>query len=191
MFKKFPETPPPDHPSLPAQADVKRCAGDCGMELPKTASYFDRDNQTTDGFKKICKQCRSEQRRKKEDVDVAEAVKKIDRASLILLEKSARSGSDVPHMAELYQRLMEVFNGPSGFSQHFMAQYLAAEAGGSTRQKMLDAMIRMSQKVSESGAAQKSLEDLTDEDLANVAREQLIRLGTVIEEGGERHAEAG
>lgn len=189
-WKKFPETPPPDHPSLPAQDTVKVCqrsSGGCGQELPKSPDYFDRDNSRPDGLKSICKSCRAEQRKKREDEALAEKLKSLERTALLTMEQMVSKGSSVPHMAEVFQRLMESFNGVDGFAQHYMAQYLSAQPGSAIRQKMLDTMIRLNQKVSESGAAQKSLEDLTDEDLERIHKERLLRLvGIEGEEGGER-----
>jgi hypothetical protein len=46
-----------------------------------------------------------------------------------------------------------------------MAQYLASVPGSSTRQKMLDMVVKLAVKTSESGAAQIPIEMLSDEDL--------------------------
>ena len=69
-----------------------------------------------------------------------------------------------------------MFGGPGGFAQHFMANFLSTSLGSSTRQRMLDTILRLNVKVSESGAAQKSLEEITDEDLDREIEETARKL---------------
>ena len=68
-------------------------------------------------------------------------------------------------MAETFQKIMEAFGGPGGFSQQVMSTFYKAAPGSLQRQRILEAVLRLNIKVSESGAAQKSLEELTNEEL--------------------------
>jgi len=60
---------------------------------------------------------------------------------------------------------MEVFGGPMGFAQHFLANYLSTKPGSAARGKQISTIISLGVKVSESGAAEKSLDGITDEEL--------------------------
>ena len=161
-------------PSTPA--GVKTCSGSCGLDLPATVDYFDRDESKPDGMRQICKSCRAETRMVSERKQVDERIRKIDDASLKLLDQIAKSGSNVPHCAELYQRIVEVFEGAGGFAMHFMAQYLSCRPGSAQRTKMLETVLRLSMKVSDSGAAQVPVELMNDEDLQFTLDQQAKRI---------------
>jgi hypothetical protein len=145
-------------------ADQMLCTG-CNQWLPRSPEYFDRDNAREGGLRPICKQCRSKDRELRRMRDLETQVKHLDERALSLLDAVTRTGSDVPHVAEVFQRIVEVFEGAGGFAQHFMAQYLASVPGSSTRQKMLDMVVKLAIKTSDSGAAQIPIEMLSDEDL--------------------------
>ena len=76
-----------------------------------------------------------------------------------------KGGSDVPHMGETFQRIMEAFGGPGGLAQQIAGTFYRAAPGSQQRQRILEAVLRLNIKVSESGAAQKSFEELTNEEL--------------------------
>jgi len=153
--------------------------GPCGQDYPSTSDYFDRDSSKEDGLRSVCKLCRADEYDQRQKMALDERIKMIDEASLRLIDKLARSGSDVPHMAELYQRIMEAFDGVGGYAAHFMAQYLSAAPGSSIREKMLNHIMKLGIKVSESGHAQIPVELMTDEDLqielSKQARQYLVR----------------
>ena len=151
-------------PARPDSAMVKPCMT-CGIEYPKTASFYHSDKQAKDGFKATCIECRRKQRKRRNADRVAKKVEQIDNLSLGMIDSLMQTGSDVPHVAEVFQRVMEAFNGAGGFAQHFMAQYLSAKPGSAIRQRMLDSVIRLATKVSDTGAAQIPVDMLTDEDL--------------------------
>lgn len=144
---------------------TKMCAGECGQDLPATSDYFDRDGDKPDGLKNVCKACRALTHSRNEMKRIDDRIKKLDEGSMNLLEALTRTGSEIPHISELYQRLMEVFEGAGGFAAHFMAQYLMAKPGSAVRQKMLETVIRLGTKVTEAGSAQLPVDAMRDEDL--------------------------
>lgn len=168
---------PPEVEGLMAMSDTKICSGPCRSELPLSAMHFDRDNAAADGFKDICKVCRSEQRREKENVSIARRVKKLDRATAKVLDIAAQGhGSRIPHVAELFEAMIAAYGGVQTLAQHFVANHLAAKPGGSIRQKGLETVIRLAIKTSETGAARKPLEVLSDEELNALVDEQAKRM---------------
>lgn len=169
-------------PKMPS--GIKTCYR-CGEDLPATIQYFDQDMSKPDGMRTTCKQCRMEAKDETRKSQRDNRLKMMDDAAFKLLENVARGGSDVPHIAETYQRLMDVFDGAGGFAAHFMAQYLEATPGSTTRTKMLELVMRIGFKVSESGAAQIPLELMSDQDLQNKLDQQARRMFR-IEDGSGR-----
>ena len=153
----------------------KQC-NNCGVSYPLGEEYWHKDGHQPDGYRKVCKMCRIEDKKEKENELIDARIVALEKSGIDLLGNLTKGGSDIPHMAETFQRLIEVFGGPGGFAQHFMANFLSTSLGSSTRQRMLDTILRLNVKVSESGAAQKSLEEITDEDLDREIEETARRL---------------
>lgn len=145
---------------------TKVCTGPCGEELPATSDYFDRDATKDDGLRQVCKACRAQERQLESFKAIDARVRKLDAHSLDVLDTLARAGAEIPHIAEIYQRVMEAFEGAGGFAAHLMGQYLMAKPGSSARTKILEMMVRLAVKVSETGAAQLPVDLMADEDLA-------------------------
>jgi hypothetical protein len=143
----------------------KKACTNCRVEYPVTKEFWHRDNSASDGFRSTCKMCRAEDVEKKRKSKLDDRVTKIEDAGIDLLDQMSKGGSSVPHMAETFQRIMEAFGGPGGFSQQVMSTFYKAAPGSLQRQRILEAVLRLNIKVSESGAAQKSLEELTNEEL--------------------------
>lgn len=157
--------------------DETKLCSTCQMNLPRTASYYDRDNHSPDGYRAMCKQCRAEKSREDELREISERVERLDEATARVLDVILSDNyTPLPHVGEVYQSLIGVFGGAQGYAQHFMANYLMAKPGSSTRQKQLDTILRMSMKATELGAAKKPLEMMSEEELEKLAKEQIKRL---------------
>ena len=155
---------------------VERTCDTCSMPLPLNANYYDRDNADEQGFKRVCKACRSKQKQDTDDRVIDERLKRFDAVSIRLLETALDSGSMVPHHAEIFQELVRIFGGVSGYAGHFMSHFLATQIGSGQRTKMFALMQKMSEKVTESGVATVPLEMLSDEDLDRMHKQQLMNL---------------
>ena len=90
---------------------------------------------------------------------------KVRKSTLPLLEKISEKGSHVPHVAEIFEKLMSLCGGSTGFAKEVILHLHSAPAGGMVKQRALDSIIKLAEKVSDSGAAQKSLDQYSDEDL--------------------------
>jgi hypothetical protein len=171
MPKSEPE-PTPEHlkPGFVPEGMVE-CSGSCGMELPETAGYFDRDNERPSGFKSICKQCRSEDRAVKQEESerhqLIQAVNRLDEIALEIL--SGDYGGSVfgaiPHEATLYEEAISIFGGPKGMARHLMANYLSAKPGSQIRVKILDRVYGQAKTLSESGVAELPLDRMNEDAL--------------------------
>jgi|TARA_R100000458_G_scaffold59277_1_gene69371 hypothetical protein len=109
--------------------------------------------------------CRSEEVEKNRKEKVSKAIDKVEDEGVDILDTLIKGGSDVPHMGETFQRIMEAFGGPGGLAQQIAATFYRSAPGSQQRQRILESILRLNIKVSESGAAQKSFEELTNEEL--------------------------
>lgn len=141
----------------------ERVCENCHVTFPLTQEFWHRSNSSGDGYRKTCKMCRAEDLEGKRKDEMDERLQKVEEGGFDLLEQMAKGGSEVPHMAETFQRLMEVFGGPGGFAQHYMATFLKGTP--SQKKDMMLGMMRLNVSISESGAANRSLEEITEEEL--------------------------
>jgi len=137
----------------------------CSVEYPLNKDFWHRDNHSADGFRTTCKMCRSEEVASKRKEKVTKAADKIEDEGIDILDTLVKGGSDVPHMGETFQRIMEAFGGPGGLAQQIASTFYRAPSGSQQRQRILESILRLNIKVSESGAAQKSFDELTNEEL--------------------------
>ncbi len=145
-------------------ADKKTCTK-CQIDYPLNKDFWHRDNHASDGFRSTCKMCRAEELESKRKEKASETIERIEGEGVDLLDTMIKGGSDVPHMGETFQRIMEAFGGPGGLAQQIAGTFYRAAPGSQQRQRILEAVLRLNIKVSESGAAQKSFEELTNEEL--------------------------
>jgi len=109
--------------------------------------------------------CRSEELEGNRKQKASTAIDQIEDEGIDLIGQLVKGGSDVPHMGETFQRIMEAFGGPGGLAQQVVATYYRSAPGSQQRQRIIESVLRLNIKVSESGAAQKSFEELTNEEL--------------------------
>lgn len=172
-------------PSPRLQDKTRVCTGPCGLRLPTSADYFDVDRHREDGLKTICKQCRANARKVDHDAEIIERVKSLDKGAIRLIDALTKVGASIPHMTELYQRLMDAFDGAGGFASHFMGQYLMAAPGSNTRTKMLETVLRLGIRVSEDGGAAKPINLMEDEELHIVFEQGAKNLLRLTHDDGE------
>lgn len=172
------------------QIPFKDCAG-CGQVYPLSRLYWHADSNTDTGFHSHCKSCRLG-KKAKEQIDLAEQalaekVKEAQATSLAILDvmQVPKNYSRVPHMAELYERMIEVFGGPQGIAQHYLLTFLAAKPGSSIRQKIMQSMMNLSVMVSQDGKARVPLELMSEEDVDRAIEEkakQVLKIAVVDEQ---------
>lgn len=127
---------------------------------------FHRDDSSSDGWRSTCRQCRKDSVK---DHEFDERIAQLEIEALddleVTLQRMGKAGSPIPHVAELYQRIIEVFGGPVGFAKQVAATYFSAKPGSTVRQKLLDQIMRTGYKVSEMGMINRDLEHMSTEDL--------------------------
>jgi len=144
----------------------------CEKSLPQTADWFHRDSSTPSGFREVCKTCRKQKEDIARDKAIVQKVRELDLKTLeILSSPHSPKQTRIPHQAEMYEKLMIGFGGPEGFTQHFIANFLASKPGTAIREKMLRAILNLSKDVTQVGATSKDLKALSDDELEKEVEE--------------------
>lgn len=152
---------------VPAMAELKRCEGVCGRicEMTDAAQFFDVDQRNKDGFKMLCKACRSEQGVLQESAAAMKQLEHIDKAILRRLANARPGGPNVPHSADLLERIYTIIGGANGMATLLMKTFLQAAPGSPTQQKILAQIMALTHQNTEVGGAKKPVDMLTDEEL--------------------------
>ena len=144
--------------------DQKEC-NRCRVMYPLSKEFWHRNNHSNDGFRNTCRMCRAEEVEQKRREKIDDRIQSVENDGVELLDKLAHGGSEVPHIAETFQRIMEAFGGPGGFAPQLIATYYRAAPGSQLRQRIMSDIMRLNVKVSDSGAAKRSLDEITTEEL--------------------------
>jgi hypothetical protein len=149
--------------------DERLCAK-CGNSYPLDKQHFGWKIRDGKGyFTQDCLACRtqkrlasSERRKAKRDA----GLRKIEEAGVELFcGTAARGGSNIPHSAEVIERVFQYFGGVAGFSAVVVKQYWDSPAGGTARNRLIETLCRLVTKNVESGGAKKPLSLWTEEEL--------------------------
>ena len=133
--------------------------------LRKPLHEFHKDEQKPDGHRDTCKACRAEMNatRKKQKLD--QRLAELEEENLATLDEVSKGGSYDPHINEMFEALMRPFGGVNGFAKQTWATYIACEPGSQKRVKMIEMMVRLSDRVTQHGLAEKQLDLMESRDL--------------------------
>ena len=94
------------------------------------------------------------------------ALDKVEAAGVdVFTNVIANGGSNIPHTAELVERVFQYFGGVGGFSAVLVKQYWDAQPGGSARNRLIETMCRLVTKNVDSGGAKKPLQLWSEDEL--------------------------
>lgn len=148
----------------------ERLCSKCGNSYPLDKQHFGWKARDGKGyFTQDCLACRkqgrlasNERRRAKRD----KALRKIEEAGVELFCGTAViGGSNIPHSAEVIERVFQYFGGVAGFSAVVVKQYWDSPAGGTARNRLIETLCRLVTKNVDSGGAKKPLSLWTEEEL--------------------------
>ena len=142
----------------------------CGQEKPLNKANFRWRVQDGHGyFTGECKPCISKAKavsRERAADKRRQALQRIEEFGVDAFVKSTlRGGSNIPHTAELVERVFQYFGGVGGFSAVLVKQYWDSPPGGSARSRLLETMCRIVTKNVESGGAKKPLQLWSEDEL--------------------------
>ena len=148
----------------------ERTCIDCGDTFPLDKKHFRwRVKDDKGSFSNDCRLCRAKKRaaaREKKSVKRSLDLQEIESAGVdLFLESIAKGGSNIPHSAELIEKVFEYFGGVSGFSAIVVKQYWDSKPGSSARNRLLETMCRLVSKNVEQGGAKKPLNLWSEEEL--------------------------
>jgi len=146
----------PDGPGIPSRA----CEV-CGIVKPLDFRRWPRVPGTQHTLQPICKQCHKNQKhRQRVESESRRAAQAFMSAPLV-----RKGGSNIPHSTELLESIYTLFGGVNGLANELAHTYHSAPAGGRIRTSILESVIRLTNNVAESGAVQKPVSLMTDEEL--------------------------
>tara|TARA_Y100001973_G_C5125216_1_gene294812 strand:- start:292 stop:996 length:705 start_codon:yes stop_codon:yes gene_type:complete len=148
----------------------KKTCAICGKEKPEDKKNFRWRVQNGKGYYTAeCLECIAEAKKvskAKKEAKRQEALLEIEKAGVdVFLSSVSRGGANVPHTAEVVERVMSYFGGVGGFSSVLVKQYWDSDPGGSQRNKLLETITRLISKNVESGGAKKPLQLWSEEEL--------------------------
>lgn len=146
---------------------------DCGKDIPE-------EEVPANGWGKKgrrCVHCRRSERRFRKKKRKAATLESVEKGAIsAFLKTAAQGGENIPHSAELLERVMEYFGGSSGFSALVVKQYFDSPAGSATRTRILETLVRLTLKNTELGGAKKPMEQWTDDELEDELNARLKRV---------------
>lgn len=165
------------HVSVPS-GPLKKCDGICGTycDLDRAEEFFDRDEQSKDGFKKLCKACRAQQSVDREIAERDKQLEHIDKSIIRRLAQARTGGPNVPHSADLLERITTLMGGVNGMAMAAVKVFIQAPPGSPTQQKMISQFMTLTHQVTETGAAKVPIELLSDEEIeAEIKRLERVK----------------
>lgn len=157
--------------------DNRTCAI-CGVERPLTREHYRWRVQDGKGYFTaeclICIAKAKKQARLRAKAKRKAALDKIEAAGVdVFCAATVKGGSNIPHTAELVERVFQYFGGVGGFSAVLVKQYFDAQPGGSARNRLLETMCRLVTKNVETGGAKKPLQLWTEDELEQELAQRL------------------
>jgi hypothetical protein len=158
--------------------DTRTCSI-CGKDKPLTREHYRWREQDGKGyFTGECKECITKAKkvsRLKAKAKRKAALDKIEAAGVdIFTAATVNGGSNIPHTAELVERVFQYFGGVGGFGAVLVKQYWDSPPGGSARNRLLETMCRLVTKNVDSGGAKKPLQLWSDADLEAELQQRLV-----------------
>lgn len=155
---------------------VQTCR-DCGIEKPLTEEFWHKDSSRESGLRTACKVCVNNKHHVGTQLGIQQTLARIENNAIALLDKicemPCEAGKRLPHVADAYQASMNVFGGVDGFARQVGSTYFGAKPGSTTRQKILDSIMRWGIKASEMGMIERDLALVPTEDIERLLNERM------------------
>ena len=150
-----------------------RTCSNCGTDQPLDRQHFRAKDS---GFSSACRQCLRGQKKaaaEKKKLKRSAGLQRIEELGVdAYLREAVSGGSNIPHSAEVIERVMQYFGGVAGFSAVLVKQFWDSPPGGSARNRLIETMCRLVSKNVEQGGAKKPLAMWTDEELEKELNER-------------------
>lgn len=146
-----------------SESGLKVCS-ECGHQFPNNQDNFKR--KKTGLLDTRCLMCRRAINAGKRKKRKAQYLKDVETGAVNSFLRAAQTGGqNIPHSAELLERLMEYFGGTDGFSALLVKQFFDSPPGGAARTKMIETIVRLVTKNTDQGGSKKPLGQWTEAEL--------------------------
>lgn len=146
----------PDGPLV----DSRACEA-CGLVKPLDRRRWPLVPGTQHTLQPICKACyKLVKHRQKVETSSRRAAEAFMRAPMV-----RKGGSNIPHSTELLESIYGLFGGVNGLANELAHTYHSAPPGGRIRTSILETVVRLTNNVADSGAVQKPVSLMTDDEL--------------------------
>jgi hypothetical protein len=152
-------------PNVSDLPDIKRCLCGIAVDRGSAGKFFDTDRKNKDGFKTRCRECRHKHRLEVAASERDRRSGRIEKMMEKLLGSAQFGGSEVPHIAEIFSKIVGLFGGANGLAMAAAQTYLQAPPGSSIRQKIISQLLTLGNQVTQTGAAKVPDELLSEEEL--------------------------
>ena len=155
----------------------------CGNTFPLDKQHF-KWIACEERFSGTCLVCRSQQLKAKKEREKQkrhDAMRRIEDAGVdLLLGTATNGGANIPHSAEVIERVFQYFGGVAGFSAVVVKQYWDSPAGGTARNRLIETLCRLVTKNVDSGGAKKPLSLWSEDELEDELNKRFAEaLGTL------------
>jgi hypothetical protein len=166
--------------------DESRLCERCGVSYPLTQEHF---GIREGAFRPHCRTCgkaakKEERRRAKAKRRAALAKVEASGVDLWLAQVKA-GGSNIPHSAEVIERVIEYFGGTGGFAAMLVKQYYDSPPGGTARNRLLETICRLVSKNVDQGGVKRPISLWSEEELEQELQARFKQAVQVIQ--GEVH----
>jgi hypothetical protein len=166
--------------------DESRICERCGVSFPLTEKHF---GLREGAFRPYCRPCgkaaKKEQRRRAK-AKRRDALAKVEASGVdFWLAQVKAGGSNIPHSAEVIERVIEYFGGTGGFAAMLVKQYYDSPPGGTARNRLLETICRLVSKNVDQGGVKRPLALWSEDELEQELQARFKQAVQVIQ--GEVH----
>lgn len=161
----------------------------CLDEKPTTREFFQYNRKSPDKCKSICKECMERDRKALDNTALAARVEMVDDAAMNVIKTVAKSKNParIPHIADIFERIMNLCGGAEGYAQKLMDDYEAAEEGSIQRTQLHKLITTYAMKTTEVGAAEKPTDSLDDDEIESKIEELTTKRLRLMSRAGRVH----
>lgn len=150
----------------------------CGNDKPLNRDHYRWRVKNDSGyFTAECRECIAKAKKlaaARAKAKRQQALRRVEAAGVdMFTDAIMRGGSNIPHTAEVVERVMQYFGGVGGFSAVVVKQYWDAQPGGSARTRLIETMCRLVTKNVESGGAKKPLQLWSEDELEKELQQRM------------------
>jgi hypothetical protein len=143
-----------------------RICNRCAADLPLDEDHF---RLTPEGFRGTCRNCQrkdAKEKKKREKAQRAASLRRVEADGVdFWLSQVKAGGSNIPHSAEVIERVIEYFGGTGGFSAMLVKQYYDSKPGSSARNRLLETICRLISKNVDQGGVKKPISLWSEDEL--------------------------